>query len=1316
MALDDGYHLAPLADTPYDSHPMDVPKQSSLGGSSVQSSHRFPVPPLPSDDSWLATQHGTTDDGNVEWTSARESRRLTPNNLGVSLVAQIHSLRFELGGKDSIIESLEEIVHKSRAENEQLTQDLKTQTVEVTSVKKQMHSLEKDLLQALEDIAKERDFMVEKLADTRRRLDESKKSLHVQEENADKARAFWEKDKENWDDTRRKMESRVRMVEERLKAMVAEMLNVQSTEQKNSGMNDDLDEDFKETWFSDGNDPLSNQDTFHLNRRSLDESYEDRTIPNFRSSRMSGLHDLGGSHTSGLSLAEELELGEGEDVSEEEDFDQNALPEEIHTSMRRYPEGKKAKKVMGFHIETYEEPFGDEISGQQSIGIINDYIDLPGKQHGIHYTDAGTQFSPPSPPSLQRQEPGMLESCIEQTEPAANERRKRIPAPTTFVDQPLASKAVEPKALSMISTGCQTSGSPEGLASSAEAANEASVSVPFRANEMNSGWTQTTEDVIPATKPASSRLSPSPMDVPVIAIHPPASSRPSSSRNSVMLPPRTKNAACQVEIELPKNYKSISMQTEEAKINERPNRISPRSSASPTQTPSRLAEKKKKAGNISVSELSKHSLRNPPLIRAEGTQPEVKTARVKDAYPGNNDDGPLNHKQSFGPRRPIRSESIFAGFGTPSDDDPAYAHDQFSDDDFLSAAPIRKTLSKVQNSWKLVPHLKDSVLERLESASEEGEDKKHVSAPKAVIAKAKPSSQTTSKTFQTRSVESYRTASSNVKQSDIRRKALISNGIAQHAQRGGNPSDSDTLGTEATLPPPFPVPKRSSSRKPLSASDGAASPSPHNTTFSASHDHNRDGPLAKRGGLLRKVQSAATVTQQPAPLRPQPTKSLSASSTVPASPKTPAPRRNQFILPYGSVAELPSHSVHVQTRAGENLIETPTEQTSVVDAIAQTMVGEWMWKYMRKRTSFGITESSQAEFDLGRHGDSGNGSGVRHKRWVWLAPFERAVMWSSKQPTSGPALLGKGARKLAIRSVLDVKDDAPLPKNAGFQGIYDRSILILTPQRALKFTAMSRERHYIWLAALSHLSHATRSGDDLTSALPLPKHEGQHRFSQERMSVPHRTAMQDSIGTARVIKRPSIGAHSYSTPTGLIEQEIIEGARLPWEDEEAESDDAAEPPQVHRVAAQARKHSGTGPRAVPLSAFHIHPNNVMAMGSTSSLQGPTSGEKYDGYRPQPGMRSGAHTMRSTLTRSITESSIVPSPVVPDNFFDCAGTVRMEAFVDDRETDYILSSRGKSQRARQGGEKDMSLWGSDASVAGSGWGSAREKGEDPFTGF
>lgn len=74
---------------------------------------------------------------------------------------------------------------------------------------------------------------------------------------------------------------------------------------------------------------------------------------------------------------------------------------------------------------------------------------------------------------------------------------------------------------------------------------------------------------------------------------------------------------------------------------------------------------------------------------------------------------------------------------------------------------------------------------------------------------------------------------------------------------------------------------------------------------------------------------------------------------------------------------------------------------TVVDAIAQTMVGEWMFKYVRRRKSFGVADA--------KGGD--DNSNDRHKRWVWLAPYERAILWSSKQPASGSALMGKSGRK-----------------------------------------------------------------------------------------------------------------------------------------------------------------------------------------------------------------------------------------------------------------------------------------------------------------
>jgi hypothetical protein len=94
-------------------------------------------------------------------------------------------------------------------------------------------------------------------------------------------------------------------------------------------------------------------------------------------------------------------------------------------------------------------------------------------------------------------------------------------------------------------------------------------------------------------------------------------------------------------------------------------------------------------------------------------------------------------------------------------------------------------------------------------------------------------------------------------------------------------------------------------------------------------------------------------------------------------------------------------------------VNTSVSQSSVVDAIAASMIGEFMWKYVRKRKAFGgpdmPVDRAAEEASLASHG-------VRHKRWVWISPYERAIMWSSKQPTTGTALLGKNGRKRKLSS------------------------------------------------------------------------------------------------------------------------------------------------------------------------------------------------------------------------------------------------------------------------------------------------------------
>ena len=317
-----------------------------------------------------------------------------------------------------------------------------------------------------------------------------------------------------------------------------------------------------------------------------------------------------------------------------------------------------------------------------------------------------------------------------------------------------------------------------------------------------------------------------------------------------------------------------------------------------------------------------------------------------------------------------------------------------------------------------------------------------------------------------------------------------------------------------------------------------------------------------------------------------------------------------------------------------------------------------------------------------------------------------------------------------IQSVLDVKDDTPLPKNASSKSAFDRSILILTPQRALKFTAVSRERHYIWLTALSFLS--TQGMEDLASAPPLPQQEYEPPPSQEGNTTFRRAPVRDSIRIAKARSRPSLGAHSFSSPIGEVEKQIMQNTTMAWADKDVDSGDAAEPPQVPRTATHARKRSSTGPRPIPLSSLHSYPANGNGTVSSFSLQGPTSRDKYDKFMPRSrgASASGPNAADNTTTRCTSnpnrDSYIGPSPVVPDNFFDPAGTMRMEAFVVGRneneafertQTEPVQAKKeARSYRTRQGRKKDLSYWGVAESAVPSGAERARMREEDPFTGF
>ncbi|POS83867.1 hypothetical protein EPUL_005733, partial [Erysiphe pulchra] len=116
----------------------------------------------------------------------------------------------------------------------------------------------------------------------------------------------------------------------------------------------------------------------------------------------------------------------------------------------------------------------------------------------------------------------------------------------------------------------------------------------------------------------------------------------------------------------------------------------------------------------------------------------------------------------------------------------------------------------------------------------------------------------------------------------------------------------------------------------------------------------------------------------------------------------------------------------------------------MINAITQTMIGEYLWKYTRK-TGRGVMSEK------------------RHRRYFWVHPYTRTLYWSNRDPSlAGRAELK--AKSVPIEAVRVVTDDNPMPP-----GLHRKSLIIMTPNRAVKFTATTGQRHETWFNSLSYL-------------------------------------------------------------------------------------------------------------------------------------------------------------------------------------------------------------------------------------------------------
>ncbi|KAK1255215.1 hypothetical protein MKX08_009210 [Trichoderma sp. CBMAI-0020] len=1002
------------------------------------------------------------------------------------------------------------------------------------------------------------------------------------------------------------------------------------------------------------------------------------------------------------------------------------------------------------HIDTgiqYSPVAEPSYSDAGTLASENPYTDTgiqysPISEHS--YADAGAQYSAPPSPVLEVVEPVELESAISEvvekkpepktpprsSEVEANQRKKRVSLPLT-----IETPAILQRMVSSASQTVEIPLTPPKTPSSLHTVPESSpveVKTPKTEPKMVASSTQTEAPAV-ATPPIP--LPPIDTRIPSISIQPPTS-RPASP-HTPKLPQYFKDIGCQVNIPIKVDTVDSCSQTEAIQIDKRrlanlPAHLQPSSITSrPTSPhPSGVAVLDKSAlpGNVPP--------RNPRRLESSRYSTELPSSPISISM-----DGPDVHEFNddlllSNPHAPIipprRFSSLFSGFYTDSDEVDEFGDLDFSDSEYRTALTAPRPPSNLSRTGKrssvgTVATSPDQHSKRSGRTSARSVRSDLYSVEEDGLRSGRSSRATEKSPVPAAST-------SNRNNNAIRNATMAQTGMANYP----------TI-VEPKNPPPFPIPARASSRRPSrQPSISTSIPSDGRSTPSNTSWHRRSGSRTYPVNNVRRVRSANHLPPHERHRRTgSRTPPLSPSTEAPDSPGLPPLPRNDITTPRRG--EDSSYRKHRHQLSNNTVVTANTEapsQTSsqspgVVDAIAQTMVGEWMFKYVRRRKSFGVGD--------GAHKDEN--SNDRHKRWVWIAPYERAILWSSKQPSSGSALLGKTGRKLAIQSVLDVKDDNPSPRGITTP-IFNRSILILTPQRALKFTASTSERHYLWLTALSFLAHSYQAVPDVITPQPQQHLSVKQRplpnFEPPRPTKLTRGGIRDSIRLAKgravapkteLASMPSIPDVPTLRMGDVASFRVAESVSGPGHVRE-ESVDAAQPPMIrrfnnertgHNQTNHGRKRSNTGGNVHPPLSFRgfspaLGESSHHSTNSTAGASIDTAGSS-DIYASQ-GSTIGSWGIAQSSVSAVSSQG---------NFFDAIGTVRMEAFISPHahqqydeyaEGDHRSLARKKSKefrrrtsRHRRRAQMSRSARGSDEFFSGN-----KTAGEedffqdDPFSGF
>lgn len=1050
------------ADTPYETPSFIRSKRSSratAGSSREQSASPPPLPPNP-----VEFQENTRD-GRY---TALDPRRFTPT-LHASLVSEILNLRRELESKNHLVENLETTLSTTKTENETLNEQVSQHARDVRNAKQQVHRMEQGTYEAVEGLVKERDAAMQNVEDLKAKLDIAAKKTRQQDEDSMRTQGIWENEKESWENERRQLERRIHVTEARLRTFV-EVTTQQAAMELHNIHTEEVGDDstFKDSGIGNESDTASIQSaTPKRHRRNMSSlSFRTRSIRNSVSTRASnGTPEPNAGPNVGHSLADELGIDE-EDEYDLDEFEHADDELEYPSPKRRTVESRqgshtgemdsKAKRVLGIASDRPESPAMAILPSPSAKDISNQPLELstsvelrrsslaehapsaatapqPAPTPKVDYVDTGYQPSPPpSPKSKGTSTEQVLIPTISEPAPEDEEIAPSVhaqPAKHALeVTTRVAASPISPPDTPVVDE--VTWPDKKRASVSRQQYSDASAQTDFPEPERPTSTVSKRDSLSP------------PMFVPSIAIHPP-NSRPSSPR-AYVLPPGTKNASSQATLSWP--GKDASVQTEPIRIDARlgklpahlwPSHLDQTSQVQSPPSPPQVQHqpllpsptfqefstvKRPARGGTAIifpKMPPRSAVVSPPLQSPVETSPEKLAMkggkRPLRAIPlprpvlapahGRDDsgtEGPLNRSSQYGVTRQLQSSSQLLDID--KDSDYSDFEEQVSDVEPKDLNGSIPAISKAPHGRfglseppKMVPEDKEISPERRpDTAGSYG------AAPAPSVASSRANSQRGQQSRATKF--SYR---------DMRSRSPSFGSMA-----------SSSYSSQSAMPPPFPIPRRSSSRfpPPKTCSEGSQSPTPR---LPGNDMFGRGGHRSShhsRQHSLRKVQSAAAI-QPNARTRTSPQKSRrrrkspdltpvqSMAFDTPGTTKFPIPdlptpllhpEKESFDLVKGSmdIGQRPSTVATSEARS--------SSETNLVDAIAATMVGEWMWKYIRKRKSFGIGEEMSElpgeKMNISAHG-------TRHKRWVWLSPYERTIMWDNKQPTTGPALLGKKGRK-----------------------------------------------------------------------------------------------------------------------------------------------------------------------------------------------------------------------------------------------------------------------------------------------------------------